>query len=427
MIPSPAGGKFETLLKYAVYGLALVYLVNCFTPLRLHVDTLRYFAIKDCVEAGCPPGSAAAKDYLPWGYTGLLLFLSKLGILRSFVIVAINCAYLFGSLFLVKRMFGSSIHPFFFALLVLANWTTIKFVAHPLSEMQYLFFSMASLYAFQRFVSERKWLYLVLSFGFCALAFITRSVGIALAAALVVSLVWEYRKEVLVLIRRNKTLFRVLVSVIVLAVIGVAVFSRQLGLNHYTMVFNKQFNEGVTRPVILRWHFTEWAEICFNMSVVKLHPFLSNSASSLVFLLSGIVFFAGFLYLLFIRRNTIPFMIMAYLLCYSFLLFNWPFYDPRFWVPVIPLIAAVISQFGFGRKITSRVVSSIYLAGYLLLGLVSVAFFTYSSLDRKVMARTHANGVYRNEYETIFFGKPLSDTATHIDSAALEVIRRYDR
>ena len=69
---------------------ALVYLVNCLTPLRLHVDMLRYFAIKDCVELGCPPDSAAAKDYLPWGYTGLLLFLSKLGILKSFVIVAIN-------------------------------------------------------------------------------------------------------------------------------------------------------------------------------------------------------------------------------------------------------------------------------------------------------------------------------------------------
>jgi hypothetical protein len=43
------------------------------------------------------------------------------------------------------------------------------------------------------------------------------------------------------------------------------------------------------------------------------------------------------------------------------------------------------------------------------------------------MAKTQASGAFRNEYETIWYGKPLSDTAKHIDPAALEVIRRYDR
>jgi hypothetical protein len=62
-----------------------------------------------------------------------------------------------------------------------------------------------------------------------------------------------------------------------------------------------------------------------------------------------------------------------------------------------------------------------------LLGLVSVIYYTYTSVSAEAMAKTQANGVYRNEYETIIFGKPLSDTAKQIDPAALEVIRRYDR
>src|SRR4051812_22459970 len=91
-------------VKWSVYILAAVYLLNCFSPLRLHVDMLRYFAIKDCVELGCPPDSTAAKDYLPWGYTGLLLALSKIGLLKSFVLVLINCIYLGVSLYLIRKM-----------------------------------------------------------------------------------------------------------------------------------------------------------------------------------------------------------------------------------------------------------------------------------------------------------------------------------
>src|ERR1700743_15258 len=124
--------------KVIFYGLVVVYLLNCSTHLRLHVDMLRYFAIKDCGELGFPPDSVAAKDYLPWGYTALLLALSKVGLLKSSVLVLINCLYLFGGLFFVKKLFGSSIPPVAPFILILVNWTMIKFVTHPLSEMQYL-------------------------------------------------------------------------------------------------------------------------------------------------------------------------------------------------------------------------------------------------------------------------------------------------
>src|SRR5258707_11854087 len=86
----------------------LLYLVNCCTPLRLHVDMLRYFAIKDCIELGCPPDSDAAKDYMPVGYTALLLALSKMGILKSYSIVLINSLYLAGGCWLIINMFRSS-------------------------------------------------------------------------------------------------------------------------------------------------------------------------------------------------------------------------------------------------------------------------------------------------------------------------------
>ena len=74
---------------------------------------LRYFAIKDCIEYGCPPDSAPAKDYLPYGYTVLLLLPSKPGILRSFTIVLVNCICLFIVLYMVRKMFVFPVSPYY--------------------------------------------------------------------------------------------------------------------------------------------------------------------------------------------------------------------------------------------------------------------------------------------------------------------------
>jgi hypothetical protein len=386
---------------------------------------LRYFAIKDCIELGCPPDSEAAKDYLPFGYTALLLALSKIGLLKSWAIVLINCVYLVGALYLVKKIFDSSLHFLFFALLVLLNWTTIKFVTHPLSEMQYLFFSMASIYFFYSYTKTKKLLSMLLAFGFGGIAFVTRSVGVALAAALVVSLIWQYRKELIQLIQKNK----IIAGLGAVIVIGVAVFSKQLGLNHYTGVFTKQFDEGLGLSTILQWHFTEWAELSFNTSSVKLLPYLPASVGKWLFVLAGIIFFTGFVYLLFFRKSNIPFIIKAYLFFYSLLMFTWPFYDPRFWVPVVPLIIAIIikSPSAFSKPVIVKRLAFVFAAAYTLVGLLSVGYMTYTSLSKKVFAKTQANGVYRNEYETVFFGKPQSDTARLINPTTIHVLERYNK
>src|SRR5450432_1816972 len=170
-IPFP-GEKQAAFLKWTVWVLGFVFFLNCFTPLRIHYDMLRYFAIKDCLEGHCPP-SDDRNDYLPFGYTALLLLLSKMGILRSFSLVLVNCLYLFGGLYCVRKVFNYIKSPFFFFLLVLLNWTVIKFVTHPLSELQYLFFSLAGVYAFYQFTQTKKFLSLLMAFLLAGLAFIT--------------------------------------------------------------------------------------------------------------------------------------------------------------------------------------------------------------------------------------------------------------
>jgi 4-amino-4-deoxy-L-arabinose transferase-like glycosyltransferase len=416
------GEKQARLFKWSIYILGFVFFLNCFTPLRLHYDMLRYFAIKDCIESKCPPG-ADPNDYMPYGYTALLLLLSKLGILKSFYIVFVNCLYLFGGLYFVRKIFNYIRAPYFLFFLVLLNWTIIKFVTHPLSELQYLFFSLASLYAFYLFVLHKNIWNLLLAFLLAGLAFLTRTVGIALVAALFAALIWEYRKLLLDLVRKNW----VLVLAFLLSVAVLLIFSRQLGLNHYTGVMSKQFKEGLRFSDVISWHFSEWGEILLNTSKFKVVGYLPGSLGIWLFAIIGILGICGFVYICFIKKNSIPLIVKAYLFFYILLMFNWPFADPRFWVPVIPLIAAVVSQTSFSRNQVVKMFSVFFFLVYTVLGLVSLGYMTYTSFNKKEFSKTQAKGVYRNEYETHFFGRPLSDTATHTDPNLVDFLNKNDK
>src|ERR1700744_5366567 len=123
----PAPGRYKTVLMSAFFILLAIYIADCFSPLRLHVDTVRYYAIKDCIEFGCPINSDAATDYFPYGYTALLLIFSKLGILKHFPIIFINVVYLVGGLYFLYKTFKSRISPYFFFAVVMINWLFVKF------------------------------------------------------------------------------------------------------------------------------------------------------------------------------------------------------------------------------------------------------------------------------------------------------------
>jgi len=412
-----------TLLNSIVGILVLVFFANCFTPLRLHVDTIRYFVIKDCIEFGCLPDSIGALDYLPIGYTSLLIGLSKMGILNSFMIVFFNCIFLFISIYLVIKIFNKSINIYFFIILVLVNWTIIKFVIHPLSEMQYLFFSCSSLYLFNKFAKTRKIWPLLGSFLLAGFSFLTRTVGVTLVIALVMAFAWEFRKELLAFVKSNRAILPLLLLVVILVV----VFSKQLGLNHYLQVFSKQFDEGVAFNNVLRWHFIEWTEIFLNTPFTKIVGY-SPSVIRYIFLIGGIAIFITMLYLIYIGKNRIPFVISIYLIFYFILMFNWPFYDPRFWVPVLPIFLAIIAQhsiFSLSNKILRLTLVAIFI-WYSFIGVISIGYFTVTSFDHDLLAKTQASGVYKREYEILFHEYRQSDINFNgSDSVIVNLLKRY--
>jgi hypothetical protein len=250
----------------------------------------------------------------------------------------------------------------------------------------------------------------------------TRSVGVTLAAALVTGLLWQYRQELIGLIRKNK----LIVAGLALVCIGVVVFSKQLGLNHSTGVFSSQLKGGVSLPEIWGWHFTEWTEIMLNVPVAKATSMLPGGVGKGLFLGLGILFFAGFVWLLFRRGNRAPVIVKVYLGYYILLMMNWPFYDPRFWVPVLPFLAAMVAQCDFPVKVWKKALVYVYLLAYLALGLGAAGYMTYTSVNKKAFVRTQANGVFRSEYETLFYGKPQEESERKPDPAIVSILRRYN-
>jgi hypothetical protein len=413
--------KFSFFAKLAFFAMVAVYLIDCFTPLRLHYDTVRYYEIKDCIEFGCPADSAAATDYFPYGYTALLLILSKLGILKSFSIVFVNSLYVLASLYFLYKVFENSVPKFLFFFLVMTNWLFIKFVTLPLSEMQYLFFSMGSVFFYYRYSQQKKIIFLLLSFFFCWVAFMTRTIGVTLVGALCAGLLWEYRAKQIAFFKKNKFL---IIGILVVIIAAVFIFSKPLGISHYRDVLSEHLKEA---PFFKRmgWRFTEWGEIFINAPSGKM---ISKFAVfEAVYIICGIIFFCWFTYRVYLTKNKIPFFIKAYILFYCLIIFNWPFDDPRFWVPLMPIIAAIILQVLFEQpnNILKKISFTLFMI-YIAAGGFASGYMIYTSFNKNALARTQAKGDYKNEYEIHFYGKPLTDTAKKIDPDVVRILNRYD-
>ncbi len=420
-IPLPR--SMQRIFTVLIALIGVVYLTNAFTPLHLHVDSIRYYNIKDCIEIGCPPDSFAATDYLPFGYTALLLVLSKAGILHAPVIVIVNCLYLFGALFFLCRVLRTVVSPVLLILLTVFNWTVIKFTVHPLSEMQYLFFSCGALYFFDVFLKRNSYLHLALAFVFCFITILTRTVGIALFPALVAGIAWHHRARLKDVVVRNKFIVTAAIALIALLLF----FGKEeLKIVDYVNNLRQFFKGGVLRFFTMNatYHATELAEITLNVPSNKITGYLPARGNYL-FIGGGIMLVFWFLYLL-LRKSSIPIYIRAYLGFYMLIILNWPYYDPRFWVPVVPLLVALVLTFNFNRGTLFKLPAQVFVAFYIAVGFAAAAYSLYVGLDKERFAVNHAKGVYRNEYETHFFGKPLSDTARHTDADVLEILQKHD-
>ncbi|HYC30000.1 MAG TPA: hypothetical protein VEB42_14305 [Chitinophagaceae bacterium] len=377
--------------------LTAVYLANCFTPLRLTHDTVRYITIKEWNEAGRPAGDNAATEFLPYGYVWFLMALEKIGLARSVVITFIQLLYFLGSVWFIKKIFGDSIKGWQLLALSMLSWASLKFVITPLSEMQFLFFSMGALYFFHK----RGWLWAIV---FTALAMLTRTIGFVLIIAFAISLLKVTSKWVAG-------------GAVALVVVLFFVFG-QFGIGSYLSHHSGYFEPLQTNPAgffanNFRGHLIDWSALVLNAPAPRINLF----GKDIIYLVVGAVSFALLVFL--VLKKEVALEIKAYLICYSLIILNWPLFEPRLWVPIFPLCIAVILQH-------KHFALSAYKVVYIVVGVIALGYYTYTSFNKKVFAVKQDVAIWRNEYETYFFGKPLSDTAKVVREPIVTILKRYD-
>jgi hypothetical protein len=410
-----------------IAGLIGIYLANCFTPLRLTNDTIRYINIKEWIEAGKPANDPAGKDFLPYGYVWFLWLLSKLHIAKSLFISVIHLFYLLGSLLFIKKIFGDAVKFWHLLGLCMLNWATMKFVITPLSEMQFLFLSTGALYFFYEFERRKKPGYLVVVLVFSALAMLTRTIGFILFASFVLTLIIRYRQSIRNAVVSNKWLA---IGVVVLLFVPF-LFLDQLGITGYLQSHSYYFRTLWENPLFffgnnLKFHLIDWSALFLNSPAPKINILGSPLFRDTLYFLAGVVTFVWILYLLLNKNRNTPLVVIVYTICYIALILNWPLFEPRLWVPLIPIFTALILQQARRTNTLSKFLLPTYLIVYTLIGITAIGYYTYTSFNNKALSVKQDAGIWKKEYETHFFGAPINDSATAVKEPIVRILKKYD-
>ncbi|WP_276479408.1 hypothetical protein [Paraflavitalea pollutisoli] len=402
----------------------VVYLLDFFTPFRLTNDTVRYFALLEQRLGTWPASFGSSNDFLPYGYVFFLEGLARLHILTPFTIALCQLLYLGGSLYFIKKLFGTSINTWLFACLTLLNWTTIKLVMTPLSELQFLFFTSAALYSYHRFLHNKRPAQLVLTVVLCLIAFVTRTAGIVLIAALLLSFLVSHR-QALTGGLRQRPLMSGLVLITLLA--GLALLVTRPKFITYLGYFWRPLatDGGSFFAGNLRLHAMDLAELFINTPYSKVAWLIAPSVAGAVYLVTGLLFLGILIWCLIKHRTRIPLFISFYLVLYLLLIFNWPFFEARFFFPILPFMLAVYLQHLGQSSIFQRRLAAVYLTGYVLMGVFVMAYYSRLSYDRDFMKQRHDAGIWEKEYDYLFSGRAVDDGVT-VNQKALYILRKYN-
>lgn len=408
--------------KVALILLVAVYLCNFFTPLRLTNDTIRYIRLAE-IQLGSWPLTDLGPDFLPHGYVWFLYTLAKLGILNPFVVAVLHWFYLLGSIVFLRKLFSSHAHYSWMVILLLLNWNTIKFTLTPLSEVQYLFFSSGALYFFHAGAQRGKPILLVAAILFAGIAVYTRTAGMSLCLALLLTPLIKERKRIRQWVGSNKLLTA---GIGVAALVLIIFQAFQYGVQKYLDDYTTPFGHHPVRMALLNiWlHTQEIGELFINVPFSKVETMFPPSLVVTLYTLAGLVFVFLFMKALLSAKLNIPSVVRVYALIYFVMLYCWPMFEVRLWFPLFPLMLLVILLNAF-QKMQYLWMRTVWIAGYCFAGLIALTYYTFLSYNKKAMANRHDAGIWRIEYRAHFYDAPYE--SVDYDPRAIYILNKYDK
>jgi hypothetical protein len=379
---------------------ALAYLVQAATPLRLHPDSVVLLSMADSFAHGGGLLYEGQPTVFPPGYPAFVALLLKLGLAHNWLLIAFNLASLAIGLwatgYILFRRFFETIYPVLNVCLVsLFSFVFIKYSTIPLTEAGFFGLAMCSLAVMEsasQLSLERKfWLRILASWCLILAALTVRRVGLALVPALLWSIFSH--SEVRSYMRRLSGLTKI---GILLGMAGASGITAWVVKETSTLRDRQSVVSGlpdvISRTLIGR--FRELSEIGLNVPFSALPPALRLPALLaggllLALVLGGVIMsLRGFW-----RGSWREVHVTAiFFTTYCLIIFCWPYYDPRFWLPVIPLLAAYAGlsvKHAIARHRFWEGCLRVYLAIFVLIGTMTLGWSTAITFSGKQFPDTY--------------------------------------
>lgn len=404
--------------------LVAVYFLQAATPFRLHPDTIVFLSTAETAARGGGFLYHGQPTVFPPGYPALLALLIRLHLAHVWVIVSVSVLSLVIGLFAVRYLvqaegFGEDV-ALGVCTLSLLSFVFVKYSAIPLSEPLYFGLSMCCLAAMKQSPSSGFGLPRTIAGVVLLIASIcVRRVGVALIPAALYLLVVEY--DVRARLKRLSVRMKgaaVLAAAAASSLVGYVIYGTSTLRDFLGAFKNGSLSDMAGR--ILTHRFQELGEIALNIPAAAVSP---NGRHILVMV--GILIFA--LVSAGVRsRRTQSGVVEVYLIVYVAIIFVWPFADPRFWLPVIPLL---IAYSGLAlRRLARGAVARELLRGYVVLfavmGLLALATTTSLSFSGARFPDAYAYREFRPTYCAAWHCQGDFD-ATKVDQDGLYLLRRY--
>jgi len=353
-------GFLMSLLAAAVLG---VYTYASRGPLHFSTDAMDYFRQAGNIAHGRPLYATQQ----PAGYPFMLACLYFFGcpmvrgvVTLNLIALTIACAC---SWQLLRSVFALSVgEAVCVQLVTLASRPCVGFATAAMSEVPFFAASMTALVCLERSCTRRSWGWLAAGCAFAALSIELRTAGWALSAAVLVALCRRFNLR----ITKRGAIIAVLVSSVPLAaVLSHSKYVCEVAYGQYAG-FGSPANAAVD---LIERKMKVVGEIVANYAAKDV-PLIYREEFTLLGAAVCLVFAIGAWTL---RKNWSP--TTAYLTLYSAVIWAFPFWDDRFWLPVMPLLIAVaffglraIGEMAPQAARNARPLAWCYLVAFVLLG-----------------------------------------------------------
>jgi hypothetical protein len=403
--------------------LAIAYLLQMATPLRLHTDSIIMLSLAESAAHGGGFLYHGQSTVFPPGYPALVAVLLRIGLPRVWALIGINAAGLLLGLWAIRpilaRRFGYDVFAIGnICILSLLSFVWIRIFAIPLTDLCFFGLAMCCL-ALMESASDVEFRLalrrILASWVIVALAISVRRVGIALIPPLIGAAI--LRPEVRTFASRWSPWTKAAMAVCGGSLAGLTawIVARTSTLSDFrSVVAGHSLWDAASQ--IVAWRLRELGEMAVNV------PFPVSPVMERLLLLVGILAVGVILAGIAAKRHAIG-PTEIFVVSYGLILLSWPFYDPRFWLPVIPLLIgyAGLALRRFLRHRLWFAASRAYLVLYASLGLLTIESSTMVTFSGPNFPNVYQDESYRATYCAVYRScigpaptVPLNEAALHV-------------